>query len=252
MNTVKIMGVNVENITLLEASEVAQESLEHNKQIAIYTPNTEIVMRCKDDENLRKLINRGNLIIPDGIGLIYASRIKKKPLKERVTGYDLSKKLIEICNKEGYSLYIMGGKEGTAKRAADNIKKDYPNIKIAGTHNGFFKGTHIGYEGHEEEQEVINDINNSGADVLFVCLGADKQEKWIDKNRDKLNCKVMIGNGGTVDILAGDLKETPKIFQKLGLEWLYRLMKQPSRIKRQLALPKFAFTILFSKENLVE
>ncbi|WP_066495983.1 WecB/TagA/CpsF family glycosyltransferase [Abyssisolibacter fermentans] len=251
-NVIKIMGVAVNNTTLVDAVKTVEKALENNNQMSIYTPNTEIVMEARSDNTLCNMINRGDLIIPDGVGLIYASKIKKKPLKERVTGVDLSTKLLSLCDKKGYSLYILGGKEGTAQRAVDNIMKKYTNIKIAGIHNGYFKGTHIGYEGHDEEKAVIEDINNSGAEVLFVCLGAPKQELWIDKNRDKLNCKVMIGNGGTVDILAGDVKRAPLIYQKLGLEWLHRLIKQPSRIKRQMALPKFVLLLLFSREKLVE
>lgn len=252
MDTVKIMGVNVGSTTMTEMVEEVRKALKEKKQTAIYTPNTEIVMMAKENKDICDLINRADLIIPDGIGLIYASKIKKKPLKGRVTGFHLSEEMIKICAQEGYSLYILGGKEGTASKAAQNIKMKYPQIKIVGTHNGYFKGTHIGHEGHEEEKRVIQDINESGADILFVCLGAPKQEIWIDKNRDKVNCSVMIGNGGTVDVLAGEVKLAPKIYQKLGLEWLYRLLKQPSRIKRQMALPKFVLLILFSRKKLVE
>jgi len=205
-------------------------------------------MAAKKDEKFKDLLNDGDLTIPDGIGLVYASRMKKKRLPERVTGFDLSVKLIQLANKKGYTLFLLGGKEGIAKKAKGKLEKDYPNIKIAGVHNGFFKGTHIGYDGHDEEMKVIEEINKSKADILFVGFGAPRQEKWIHENKDKLNCKVVIGNGGTIDILAGEVNRAPEIFQNLGMEWLYRLLKDPRRIKRQLVLPLFILQVLFSKD----
>lgn len=248
IKTLEIFGVKIYNTTLQEATLQLEEYLKGEKLKAIYTPNTEIVMVAKDDESLKDLINRGDLIVPDGIGLIYASRIKKKPLQERVTGFDLSINLLKIANENSYSIYFFGGKDGVAKMAAENVKKDYPNIRIAGHHHGYFKGIHVGYENHEEEVKVIDNINSLNPDIIFVGLGFPKQEIWIDANKDKIKAKVIIGNGGVMDILAGNSKRAPEIYQKLGLEWLYRLVKEPSRIKRQIVLPKFMLKVLFSKD----
>lgn len=251
MDSIKIFGTRVDKVSLDEAVNIVDEFLKKEGAKTIYTPNTEIIMEAREDENLKKILNNGDLIIPDGIGLIYASKIKKKPLKGRVTGFDLSMKMLEIANENGYSLFLLGGKEGVSKEAGENILKKYPNIKIAGYNNGYFKGAHIGYPGHKEEIEVIEKINASNPDILFVGFGAPKQEKWMDLYKDKLNCKVLIGNGGTMDILAGKVKRAPEIYQKLGLEWFYRLVKEPSRIKRQMVLPKFMLKIIFGK-NVVE
>lgn len=248
MKKVSIFGVKINNITLDEATEIVEKFLGEDRLRAIYTPNTEIVMAAKDDENLKKIINESDLVIPDGIGLIYGSRIGKKPLKERVTGVDLSIKLLEIANKKGYRLYLLGGKDGVAKRAGENILKEYPNVNIVGYHHGYFKGSHIGYKDHEEELNLIDNINGAKPDIIFVGLGFPKQEIWIAENKNRLNGRVIIGNGGTMDILSGDSKRAPEIFQRLGLEWLYRLIKEPSRIKRQIVLPKFIFNVLFSKD----
>lgn len=223
--------------------------LAEEKVHVIYTPNTEIVMLAKKNEELKKILNESDLTIPDGIGLIYASKIKGNPLPERVTGYDTSIKLLEIANDKGYSIYLLGGKEGVAKEAKERLKKTYPNIRIAGYHNGYFKGAHLGYDNHEEEQEIIKEINESKPDILFVGLGAPKQENWISANKDKLNCKVIIGNGGTIDVLAGRVKRAPEVFQKLGLEWFYRLIKEPKRIKRQIVLPIFMLNVIFSRNS---
>lgn len=251
--TIRIFGVHIDKLKQVEVIEKIKTFLKEEKIRTIFTPNTEIVMEAKEDENLKNILNQGDIVIPDGIGLIYASKIKRKDLPERVTGCDVSFEILDIANKEGYSLFLLGGKEGVAKEAAKNINKDYPNIKIAGYQNGYFKGAHIGHLGHQEEKDIIKNINESKADILFVGFGAPKQEIWINENKEKLNnCKLVIGNGGTVDILAGTMTRAPEIYQKLGLEWLYRLAKDPKRIRRQMVIPLFILTILFSREKTVE
>lgn len=249
---ISILGVNIDKLTIKDAEKRVESFLNSNNINTIYTPNTEIVMEAKKDDDLKKILNSGDLVIPDGIGLVYASKIKKKALPERVAGFDLSMKILDIANEKGCSLFLVGGKPGIADMAVENIKKQYPNINIVGSHHGYFKGTHIGHKGHEEEIKVLNKIKESKPDIIFVGFGAPKSEKWIHENKDKLNCKVIIGNGGTIDILAGTVKRAPEIYQKLGLEWLYRLIKDPKRIKRQMALPLFVLIVLFSKDDVVK
>lgn len=246
---VSILDVNIDKITLKEARDKVKSFLNSKAINTIYTPNTEIVMEARKDRVLKEILNNGDLVIPDGIGLIYASRIKKRELPERVTGFDLSIEMLSLANEGGYRVFLLGGKPGVAEAASKNIKKDYPNINIAGYHHGYFKGTHIGYKESEEEKNVINSINQSNTDILFVGFGAPKQEKWINENKEKLNCKVVIGNGGTIDILAGIAKRAPEIYQRLGLEWFYRLLKDPKRIKRQIVLPLFVLTVLLTKDK---
>ena len=248
LDSIKIFGLRIDNLNLNEAKNTVEVFLKEDGLKTIYTPNTEIVMAAKEDEKLKNIINSGDLIIPDGIGIIHASKMKKKPLKERVTGFDLSMEMLEIANKMGYGLYLLGGKEGVAKDAGKNIIKNYPNIKILGTHHGYFKGAHIGYKDHEEEIKILEEINNLKPDIIFVGLGFPKQEIWIHENKCRINSKIIIGNGGTMDILSGNAKRAPEIYQKLGLEWFYRLIKEPSRIKRQIVLPKFMLQVLFSKD----
>ena len=248
LDNIRIFGVRIDNVTLYDATKIVENYLTEDRLRTIYTPNTEIIMTCKEDERIKSIINTGDLIIPDGIGLIYGSRIKKKPLKERVTGFDLSIKILEIANEKGYSLFLLGGKEGISKEAGENILKDYPNIKLVGNYHGYFKGSHTGHKDHEEELNIIHKINQVKPDIIFVGLGFPKQEIWIDENKDRLHCKVIIGNGGTMDILSGNAKRAPEVFQKLGLEWFYRLVKEPSRIKRQMVLPRFMLHVLFSKD----
>ncbi len=247
MESIEIFGVKIHNIRFNDAVKELEKFLKGNELKVLYTPNPEIVMGAKDDCSLRDLINKGDLITADGIGIIYAARIKGKPIKERVTGYDLSLKLLDIANENNYSLYLLGGKDGVAKSAAENIRKDYPNVRIVGYHHGYFKGSHTGNDNSEDEMKIIEDINSSKPDIIFVGLGFPKQEIWIDKNRYKIAGKVIIGNGGVMDVLSGNLKMTPDIFRKLGVEWLHRLLREPSRIKRQIVIPKFMLKVLFSK-----
>ncbi len=248
MESINIFGVRIDNIRMDDAVKVLEDYLKGDRLNTIYTPNTEIVMKAKEDENIRGIINSGDLVTPDGIGLIYGSRIRKKPLRERVTGFDLSINLLEMANENGYSLFLLGGKDGVAKKAGENIKKDYPNIRIVGYHHGYFEGSHRGVYDSQEERTIIHSINKVEPDIIFVGLGFPGQEIWIYNNRDRLRSKVIIGNGGTLDILAGNMKRAPEIFQRLGLEWFYRLLREPSRIKRQIALPKFILSVLFTKD----
>lgn len=248
METIEIFGVKVHNTTLEEATRTIESYLRGEKLNIIYTPNTEIVMVAKDDNKLKELLNNGNLITADGIGLIYGSRIKKRPLQERVTGFDMSINMLKIANANNYSLYLLGGKDGIAKNAAENIKKDYPNIKIAGYHHGYFKGSHTGDVSSQDEKNIVNEISSVNPDIIFVGLGFPRQEIWIDSNKDKIKARVIIGNGGVMDILSGNAKRAPEIYQRLGLEWFYRLVRDPSRIKRQMVLPKFMFKVIFGKD----
>ena len=252
MDKLSIMGVRIDNLSMNEVLKIAEEKIEKNEQYIIYTPNTEFIMMCQKDEEFLNLMNESDINIPDGIGLIYAGKIKKHPLKEKVGGYDLSVNLLKMANDKGLKLYVVGGKPGVAEAAMENVREKYPGIKIVGAQHGYFKGTHLGKKGHEEELAVIEDINKHQPHILFVGFGAKKQEQWIEYNKDLINANVIIGNGGTLDGLAGIVKRAPDIFIKLGLEWLYRLMKEPKRIKRQIVLPVFMFKVIFGSKNIVK
>lgn len=242
---VGIMGVQIDNIDFNEARKKIENYLKSDKLNVIYTPNPEIVMRAKEDESLVNMLNRADLVTADGIGLIYAAKINKVPLKERVTGFDMSMEMLKIANRDGLGIYLLGGAEGISKKASENIKKDYPNIKVLGNHSGFFKGSHTGNKDDKEELSILEEINRVKPDIIFVGMGFPRQEIWIDENRSRITGKVIIGNGGVMDILAGKVNRAPKVFQKLGLEWLYRLITNPSRIKRQIILPKFMLESIF-------
>ncbi len=249
VNRVSIFGVNIFNVDFREAMEIVENFLKGDGCKKIFTPNTEIVMEAKEHSYLRDLVNLADLVIPDGIGLIYASKLRGKPLKERVTGYDVSMELLKIANRDNLRLYLLGGKPGVSQKAAENIEKKYPNIDIVGNHHGYFKGVHLGEENSQEEREIIEEINRLKPHIIFLGLGFPKQEVWINEYSNILESKVIIGNGGVIDILAENAKRAPDIFIKLNLEWFYRLISDPSRIKRQIAIPKFIFSVLTDRDS---
>lgn len=248
MEKIKIFGVEIFNIDNKECEKILRDFLKTEGLKKIYTPNTEIVMAAKRDENLRHLINSGDLILADGIGLIHASKMRKKPLKERVTGFDTSIKLLELADEMGLNLYFLGGKEGVAEDAAKSVNEKYKNLHVAAYHNGYFN-SRIDGEISPEEKKIIEEINANDIDIIFVGFGFPRQEKWIDEFKDDLKAKVIIGNGGVLDILSGRANRAPEIFIKLGLEWLYRLIKNPSRLKRQIDLPKFLLAVMRDKNS---
>jgi N-acetylglucosaminyldiphosphoundecaprenol N-acetyl-beta-D-mannosaminyltransferase len=252
MDKLSIMGVRINNISMNEVLKLAEQKIKNDEKYIIYTPNTEIIMMCQKDEEFLNIMNKSDINVPDGVGLIYAGKIKKFPLKEKVAGYDLSINLLKMADEKGLKLYAVGGRPGVAEAAMQNVQKKYPGIKIVGAHHGYFKGTHLGEFGHEEEIAVIEDINRHKPHILFVGFGAKKQEQWIEYNKDLINANIIIGNGGTLDGLAGIVKRAPDIFINLGLEWLYRLIKEPKRITRQIVLPVFMFKVIFGNKDIVK
>jgi len=232
-NRVDILGVGFDDVTLPQAIDRAYGLIEEEGNHFVVTPNSEIVYMAHSDEKMKGILNKADLVIPDGIGVIKASNILKTPMQTKVAGIELGEGLIERLSKSGHSVFLLGAKPGIAQLAADNLVKKYPGLVIAGVNDGYFKN----------DDEVIERVNASGAKVLFVCLGAPKQEYWMDKNFDKLNTRLMLGLGGSLDVFAGEVKRAPDIWIKLGLEWFYRLAKQPARIGRMMALPKFILEV---------
>ena len=231
-DVVKILGVRVDKITKAQALEEFQKLLEGNRCELIVTPNAEIVEKASKTPQLRRIINEEAAIVtPDGVGLIYASKLKGDPIQEKVAGIDFAHSAIELCAKLGRSVYLLGSKPGVAEAAAANLEKEIPGLKIAGFRDGYFKD--------EEESEVVAEINASGADFLCVALGSPKQEYFVIKHRDALKVKAAAGLGGSLDIWSGQLNRAPQFYIDHGLEWLYRMIQEPKRLKRLPALPIF-------------
>ncbi len=230
-----VLGVGVDTFDMAGATNYLLDALSKDGLTKVYTPNSEILLHAYKNEDYKDVLNRAELVTADGIGVVHASKILGSPLPERVSGFDLANELLRVAAPLNKSVYLFGSKPGVAEAAAEKIVSLYPGIKIAGTADGYFDA--------EKEAKIIDDINEKSPDILFVCLGFPKQEAWIDAHFN-LNAKIAMGLGGSLDVFAGTVKRAPKIYQKLGIEWLYRFIKQPSRFGRMLSLPKFGFTVL--------
>ena len=231
---IDVLGVRFDNVTMDEAVDAAWALMEQPGCKYVVTPNPEIVMDCRTDPAALEAVNGAALTIPDGIGVIYGARILKTPLKEKVGGCDFSLKLMERMAAAGKSVFILGGKPGVAEQAAEKLGEALPGLRFAGTNDGYFA----------DDAPVVEKINAAAADLLLVCLGAPKQELWMHAHAAELNARLMIGAGGSVDIYAGTAQRAPEAWCNAGLEWLYRLLKEPKRLRRQMALPKFMLTVL--------
>ncbi|MCI8590256.1 MAG: WecB/TagA/CpsF family glycosyltransferase [Clostridiales bacterium] len=241
---ISIRGVQFDDVNLEEALAIVDGFMTNECKGVVHTPNSEIVQLCIEQPAYYDLINAADLIIPDGSGVVLASKILKTPLaKGKVAGVDLAENTLSLAAKKGYKVFFLGGKPGVAERAAERMTEKYPGLMIAGVHDGYFEKTGA------ESEAVVASINEADAQILFVCLGVPVQEEWMRANRDQLQVNVMMGLGGSLDVFAGTAKRAPKIFIKLGLEWFYRLLKQPSRIGRMMKLPRFLLGTVFSKKQ---
>ncbi len=239
-NIVNILGVNIDNTTMDDAADRICTFVKQKKVRCVYTPNSEIIMEAYRNNRLMEILNEGDMVIPDGAGVILASKILGKSLSEKVSGIDLIYRILTGPRTKNCSIFILGGKPGVAEKACINITGKYPSIKIAGYCHGYFSD--------EEEDGIIKQVNKSGADILLAGLGAPKQEQWIHTNKDKLAVKVCMGVGGSIDIIAGTSRLAPEFIRKAGFEWLYRLSREPKRYRRMLDLPRFMIRVL--KERL--
>ncbi len=237
MDKVNILGVNIDKVSVESASDRIMEYIENgDKRRCVFTPNSEIIMAAYRDSEFCKILNSADILTADGIGVVYASRILKNPIESRAAGYDTACSVLSKGAKKSIGVYLFGAKPGVADKAAEVICERYKGIRVVGTADGYFNDN--------KEKEIIADINLVKPDLLFVCLGAPKQEKWIHKHKDELDFGVCMGIGGSLDVFAGTAKRAPDFYCKHGLEWFYRLVKEPKRAIRMLDLPKFALTVI--------
>ena len=223
------MAVAFDNVTMDEAVAQAVENLQSKRRCMVVTPNAEIAQSCVTDDRLREIVRKAGLVLPDGIGVIYASRILKKPLKQRVPGVEFGENLVSALRDTGKTIFFLGGKPGVAEEAAHRLQVKYPGLKVAGTKDGYF----------QREEEAVEAVQQAKPDVLFVCLGSPKQEYFMADHFDQLGATLMVGLGGSLDVYAGKVERAPALFRKLGLEWFYRLLRQPSRLGRMMKLPQY-------------
>lgn len=226
---VDVLGVAFDNLTMDEAVERALELLEQEGPHLVATPNPELVQRANQDPEFSEILAGADLVIPDGVGIMYAAKILGRPLRARVPGIDFAAALLDRVAGTGKRLFLLGAAPGVAEQAAVNLQLAHPGLAVCGVHDGYF----------QEDGPVVDAIRESRADIVFVCLGAPKQEKWIAAHGREAGARLYLGLGGSLDVFAGKVERAPEGFQKLGLEWLYRLMRQPSRIGRMAKLPLF-------------
>jgi N-acetylglucosaminyldiphosphoundecaprenol N-acetyl-beta-D-mannosaminyltransferase len=232
-----VLCVGFDNITMDEAVEKAMELMEQHGSGYVVTPNPEIVWLCRKNPELSTAVESASLVLPDGIGIIYGAKILGRPLKEKVPGADFAERLFAEMAKTGKSVFLLGAKPGVAKTAGEKLTEKYPGLNVCGTADGYFK----------EDEPIINMINEQKPDLVLVCLGAPKQELWMSRNAEKLDVGLMAGLGGSLDVYAGVVQRAPEKWQKMNLEWLYRLIKQPSRFGRMMKLPAFLCAVVWQR-----
>lgn len=244
-NIIKILGVSIDNVTLEETGIYTKQLIEESNKSCrlVVAPNTEFIMLAQKDEEFFNVLKSASFATPDSVGVMIGGKLQKKKFKERIPGQAYFRNTLKVGEKEGWTFYFLGGEKGIAEKAKEKVMQDYPNLKVVGCHEGYFE--------EESEEEVINQINALKPNVLFVAMGAPIQEKWIYKNKDKLCVDIATGQGGTFDYEAGKIKRAPKFFQKMGIEWLWRLVKEPKRIVRMMALPKYLIIILLKKDKTI-
>lgn len=229
-----LFGVPLARMRLREVADYLERELAGEGQVVVTTPDTTALWRARRDPRLRRAYQGAELVTPDGTGIVWASRLWGSPLPERVTGIDLVEELCRRAALQGYRLFLLGAAPGVAEEAKARLEERFPGIRIVGTHHGFFS----------DNEGIIALINSCSPDILLVGLGVPRQELWMMENRGRLKAKVLIGVGGSLDVLSGRLPRAPRLLQRLGLEWLYRLLRQPSRAGRALAIPPFILRVL--------
>ena len=223
------MGVGFDNLTKAEFTAKAEQMLQEGERGYVVTPNAEIVYEAIHDDGFRALLNDASMVLPDGAGVVLGAKILGTPIREKVAGIEFGEEVCRVLAKNGGRLYLLGGKPGIAKAAGEKLCGKYPGLQICGVADGYFK----------DAGAVIAKINEAKPDVLFVCLGAPKQEKFIKEHFEELDVTLMLGLGGSLDGYAGVAQRAPKWMIDLSLEWLYRLLKEPKRLGRMMRLPKF-------------
>lgn len=226
---IDVMGVGFDSLTMDEAVARARDLMAERRAAYVVTPNPEIVMLCRDDPAAMQAVQGADLVLPDGIGVIYGAKILGTPLRAKLPGIDFASALMAQMGQEGKSVFLLGAKPGVADAAAEKMRARFPGLVIAGTNDGYF----------QDDDPVVEKINAAQPDLLLVCLGAPKQELFMAKYGEATGCHLLMGLGGSMDIFAGVAQRAPEFYCKHNLEWFYRLIKNPSRFGRMMKLPLF-------------
>lgn len=238
---VRILNKPVHLINTQDAVQLLRQRMESGEKQFIIAQNPEKIMKSREDEELSSIIeNKATLLIADGIGLVIAGRILRLPPITRVTGVGLFEEMVTLANQEKKKVFLYGASPEVNQKAAQILQKRYPDLLVAGRIDGF----------EQDTEHIIRKIQETQPDYLFVALGTPRQEKWIAEYLDQLPVQLVMGVGGSLDVLTGNVKRAPVWMQKLGIEWLHRLLKQPTRVGRMMNLPKFLWQVIKSRINI--
>lgn len=239
--TTSIFGVPVSKMNMAETVAYLTDRIEQRGANQVVTANPIMLMAGLENEAYMRVLKEAELSVPDGTGVVWAAQRAGEPVKERVAGFDLLHELMREGDRRGWKAYLLGSTDEVIQAARQKLEAQYPGVKIVGARNGFFST--------EEDAAVIESIRDVSPDLLFVARSLTTQEPWIHKHKQVLGVPVMMGVGGSFDVISGKTKRAPEMFIKLRSEWLYRLLKEPWRAKRMLALPKFAVRVLLEKKS---
>jgi N-acetylglucosaminyldiphosphoundecaprenol N-acetyl-beta-D-mannosaminyltransferase len=240
MQVAKILGVPFSTHGFDETVAYLTDRVLSGEPVHVVTANPEVVMAARDSGRLREILQHA-FVVPDGIGIIYAAKWTRQPLHERVTGIELMEALMEQANIHGWRVYLLGASPEVSQKAAQTLQQRYPQAQIVGHKDGYFS--------KQEEKEIAEEIARTKPHLLFVAMGAPRQDEFIYTCWKTLNVPLAMGVGGSFDVIAGHVKRAPIVWQKLHLEWLYRLLRQPSRWRRQLAIPRFVWAVLRERRS---
>lgn len=241
MDSINILGVRVDKVTYDDALTQIEEFLREGGFHQIATVNPEFVVIAQTNAEFMRVLNNSALNLADGVGLLWAARRLGTPLPERVTGQETLDRITALAAQRSDKIFLLGAREGVAERAAARLKEKYPRLEIG--------GVYAGSPARAEEEYIVSRINESKARILFVAYGPPKQELWIARNAPRLTVSLAMGVGGAFDTLAGVVPRAPRWIQRAGFEWTYRLLHEPRRFKRQLAIPYFMWLIATQKKK---
>ena len=238
--TEKILSIKISTLSKQQILKIISLRIKQGKQTVVFTPNPQMLLRAEKSKSEKRLLNSADINIPDGAGIVLASKLRGGNIKTRISGIDIADHILNLAEKQGYKVFLLGAKCGIAKKASKNLKIQYPKLNICGTHHGYFN--------ENDNEKIIKAIKKSKADIIFVCMGYPMQEEWIRKNSPVLpTVKLYIGLGGTLDVWSEKVKRAPALFQALSLEWLYRTLKEPKRARIFWDIPVFLFKVLKDK-----
>ena len=244
ISSINILGVTVNKRTKIETIEIIKNFLKSDYRNTVFTPNAEILYKASKDPKYKGILNSASLLIPDGIGVNLSMRIFGVKSPERMTGIDIAEEIIEYASKNNLRIFLLGGKNGIAEKAKEKLEAKYEGLSMCGTCHGYFDKK----VNSAENMEIVNQINISKADIVFVCFGAPIQEIWITQNIGSFSdARLFMGLGGCLDVWSDSIPRAPRLFRLLCLEWLFRALQDPKRFKRVPCLFKFLFAVVKQK-----